>query len=377
MPAQGTQPQLSTEPLPGRSGFFVSRDLVATRAEPIGKVPQHVLEKVILPHLGASGREVLVGPRHGADAAVLDVGGGQVMAVTTDPFFVMPELGWDRAAWFAVHIVASDAATTGLKPAYIALDLNLPLEMPDRDIESLWLAVDDTCRELGVAIVTGHTGRYEGCRFPMLGGATVLASGSKDSYVTPAMARTGDAIVLTKGAAIETTGMFGVTFPELLTELVGVDLARRAFDIFESMTVVPDAAVAVEAGGVTAMHDATERGVLGALVELAQAANAGIVVEQDSVPLRPETGAVCRLFGIDPYVASSEGTLIIACRPSAVPAICERLSEAGTVAVQVGELVPHDEGMKLFSGGAAVALEMPEVDPFWPAYSKALEERDT
>ena len=29
-----------------------------------------------------------------------------------------------------------------------------------------------TARDLGVAIATGHTGRYEGCSFPTVGGAT-------------------------------------------------------------------------------------------------------------------------------------------------------------------------------------------------------------
>src|SRR5438270_3285060 len=140
----------------------------------VGKVSADTFARVIAPHLGCRRPEVLVGPQAGIDSGIIDLGGGQVMAVTTDPFFIDPALGWERAAWFAVHIVASDAATTGLKPAYLALDLNLPLDMPDQDIERLWLAIDRTCRQLGIAIITGHTGRYEGCAFPMLGGATVM-----------------------------------------------------------------------------------------------------------------------------------------------------------------------------------------------------------
>jgi hydrogenase expression/formation protein HypE len=358
----------------------MSRDGVATSTTRVGKVPQDLLNRVILPHLGKTRAGVLVGPAHGADAAVIDIGSGQVMAVTTDPFFVMPELGWERAAWFAVHIVASDAATSGLALRYLALDLNLPLDMPDGDIESLWPAIDEACRQLGVAIITGHTGRYEGCDFPMLGGATILATGSRDQYVTPAMARPGDAVLLTKGAAIETTGMFGVTFPELLADRIGGEFARRAFEAFDSMTVVPDAAAAVPVGsggaGITALHDATERGVFGALVEVAHASGSGIVVEQDAIPVRPETRAICDLFNIDPYSASSEGTLIIACRQSAVSEVTERLDDRGIPVAQVGELVTAGDGMTVFAGGVAKPLNMPESDPFWPAYSRALQERE-
>jgi hydrogenase expression/formation protein HypE len=370
---------LSNHPLPlAGVGFVVKRESVAAPAPHAGKVSSGLLDRVVLPYLGVNRPEVLVGPRHGADAGVIDLGGGQVLTVTSDPFFVMPELGWERAAWFAVQIVASDAATTGLRPAYLTVDLNLPLDMPDADLESLWIAVHDTCCDTGLSIVTGHTGRYDGCSYPMLGGATVMSTGAREQYVTPSMASPGDALLLTKGAAIETTGMFGVTFPDVLRFRLGVDLARGAENLFSRMTVVPDAAAAVRAGvregGVTALHDATERGVYGGLVEMAQAAGAGLVVEQPSIPILPESRAVCDLFGIDPYTASSEGTLLIACKAHRVQAVMDSLEDAGILAAQVGELTPAEQGLRVVVNGAEHELEEPKDDPFWPAFAAALEE---
>lgn len=356
----------------------MKRESVVVPAPRAGKVSSDLLDRVILPHLGVDRPEVLVGPRHGADAGVIDLGDGQVLAVTTDPFFVMPELGWERAAWFAVQIVASDAATTGLTPAYLTVDLNLPLDMPDADLESLWTGVHDTCRDTGLSVVTGHTGRYDGCSYPMLGGATVMSIGSRKTYVTPSMASPGDAVLLTKGAAIETTGMFGVTFPGVLRSKLGPDLARAAENLFSCMTVVPDAAAAIRAGvradGVTALHDATERGVYGGLVEIAQAAGAGLVVEQESIPILPESRAVCDLFKIDPYTASSEGTLLIACKAHRARAVIDSLEDAGILAVRVGELTPAEKGLRVVVNGAEHALEAPLDDPFWPAYAAALQE---
>ena len=79
-----------------------------------GKATAELFEQVILRRLGAKDHDVLVGPRHGVDVGVVRVGDGLAMALTADPVFVVPTYGWERAAWFAVHILASDASTSGL-----------------------------------------------------------------------------------------------------------------------------------------------------------------------------------------------------------------------------------------------------------------------
>lgn len=345
-----------------------------------GKIAPAVFERVIKPHLGARRPEVLVGPRHGVDVGIVDLGGDQVMALTTDPFFIMPEYGWERAAWFAVHIVASDAATSGLRPAYCAVDLNLPHEMADEDLAAMWEAADAACSEIGMAIVTGHTGRYDGCSFPMLGAATVVCVGPTERYVTPQMARVGDAVVLTKGAAIEATAQLAVTFPGRIASVYGQELARRAADLFWQMSVVRDCLTAVEIGvrdhGVTAMHDATERGVWGGLREIADASGVGMLVHEGAIPVRPEVRAICDLFGIDPFSASSEGTLLLTVRRHRVTDLIDRLHAAGIPAARVGEIVPPEQGVKVVSGGSEQDLEIPLFDPFWPAFRRAMEEAE-
>ena len=135
-----------------------------------------------------------------------------------------------------------------------------------------------------MAVVSGHTGRYEGCEYPMIGGATVIGIGPRDRYVTPDMAVPGDVVILTKGAAIEAAGLFAVTFPERVAQRYGEQAAREAEEIFWQMSVVEDALTAVEAGvredGVTAMHDATECGVLGGLFEVARASGVGMTIDR-------------------------------------------------------------------------------------------------
>jgi hydrogenase expression/formation protein HypE len=339
-----------------------------------GKATAELFERVILARLGAEDPDVVVPPQHGVDVGVVRVAPGVVMALTADPIFVVPGYGWERAGWFAVHILASDASTSGLPLRWMSVDLNLPPEITDEDLEALWTAFHRACEDLGVAVVTGHTGRYDDCAWPMVGGATCMALGAEDGWVTPTMARPGDRIVVTKGAAIEATALFAATFPERLAAGVGPEMQAAADALFEHMTVVPEATVARRFGlrdeGVTAMHDATEGGVLGGLTEVAVASDLGMRVDLDAIPLRPEARAVCDHVGIDPYRSISEGTLIATVTPSRAEAFVRALADEAIDAAIVGEMTERSSDRTLVVEGAEKPFARVGLDPFWSAFGR-------
>jgi len=196
--------------------------------------------------------------------------------------------------------------------------------------------------------------------------------------VTPKMARPGDAIVVTKGAAIEATALFAATFPERLARGLGEDVVKAADALFERMTVVPEAAVAREFGlrneGVTSMHDATEGGVLGGLTEVASASGVGMRVEQARIPLRPEVRTVCAHVGMDPYTSISEGTLICTVVPDRADAFVSALGDAGIDAAVVGQVTEAKHGAVLVTDRGDEPLEHPGLDPFWGAFGRWAEE---
>jgi hydrogenase maturation factor len=231
---------------------------------------------------------------------------------------------------------------------------------------------------MGVAVVTGHTARYDGCTWPMVGGAVCMASGPEDRYVTPTMARPGDAVVVTKGAAIEATALFAATFPERLASGVGVDTVRAADALFEQMTVVPEAVVARRFGlrdeGVTAMHDATEGGVFGGLAEVAAAAGVGMRIDLDAIPVLPEVRAICEHVGMDPYTAISEGTLIATVVPGRADAYVRALRVEGIEAAVVGAVAERGAPTTLVTEQGERSLEHPGLDPFWGAFGAWAEE---
>jgi hydrogenase expression/formation protein HypE len=342
----------------------------------VGKISPEIFDEVIFQRLGKKRDTVLVGPKNGVDAGIIDIGGGKVLALTTDPFFIVPQYGWERAAWFAVHILASDITTTGLPPQYMSIDLNLPMSITKDELEKMWNAVHEECVKLGITIVTGHTGKYNGCNYPMVGGCTLMSIGSKDAYITPAMAEVGDAVIMTKGCAIEASGIFAVTFKEKIARNFGQQFADEAEEIFYQMSTVREALslanIGVRKNGITAMHDATECGVYGGLVEIAQASKVGIVVEKEKIILPEAVEKICELFDMDPYISISEGTLLATCKPHKVDEALQTLTEQNIDAAVIGEIVPAWEGMKLIEAGQEKPLEHPQVDPFWGAFASEI-----
>jgi len=345
--------------------------------EGLGKVDRDFLGRVLLRNTGAENGAVLVGPGTGLDNAVLSVGAGRVMVVTADPLSIIPTIGMDDSAWLTVHELASDLASSAVSPQFAVLDYNLPPSLGMDDFERYAVAVSDECRRLGVAIVGGHTGRYPGSDYTIVGGGMMMAIAGEDAYVTPRMIQEGDEILMTKGAAIEATAVLALAFPETTEEKVGSRVARRAASYMRRCSTVEDAltasSVGVRSEGVTAMHDATEGGVLGGLYELAKTSGRTLRIDRESIHVSRESGSVCAAFGLDPLVTISEGTLLIACRPDRSDEVLDRLAAKKIAGFRIGGV--HGRGAKLLvSGGGPVEPYVPpKFDPYWEAYADAVE----
>jgi hydrogenase maturation factor len=197
-----------------------------------------------------------------------------------------------------------------------------------------------------------------------------------DEYVTPYLAKAGDKIIISKGPAIEASGIFATMFPGLLEKKFGKDFSKKAQDIFYKMSIVEDAMTAIKVGvrenGITAMHDATECGIWGGLYEIAQAAGLGVRIEKEKIVVEDCVTEICQYFGIDPYASISEGTMIASCRPHKAEAVVKALAKKGIKSSVVGELIDAKKGMILVEDGKEKELKHPIVDPFWRAFYDAV-----
>lgn len=330
----------------------------------LGKIHPAFFDRVIYPKLGAANGDVVIGPRHGVDYGVIRIG-GRYMAFSTDPFFIVPSFGFSKAAWFGFHIVFCDVAVSGLEPRYLTIDLNLPPEIAESELEEMWDTVHAEAVKYGISVITGHTARYTGCDYPMVGGATSIAIGGKRDLRGPDRVKKGDRVVITKGPAIETTGLLAVLFPEKFIAAGGEPFQKEAAAVFSQMSVMEDCAVARMFRGVHVMHDATECGVWGGLYEMARAGGYGLRVEEDSIPVQPVIRKTADLFRFDPFSAISEGTLIAMVDRKDTAGLIGAMKDRGIPAAVAGEVVAVEEGMKISGRSGERVLEHPKVDPYW------------
>jgi hydrogenase maturation factor len=331
-----------------------------------GKIDRQFFEEYIASTLGAARDDIRLGPTHGVDFGAVEVG-EHALVVATDPLSVLPALGFERAGRFAVRFALADVAVSGLAPTHLAVSFTLPPAMTDAEFAAVWRGVDAECRALGTAVVTGHTARYAGCQFPWVGSATAMAVGDPDEIVRPDGARPGDRLLVTKGPAVETTGLLTTLFPDQIP--LADDVLATAQERLAETAIAGDALAAADAAPVSAMHDATEGGLLGALFELADSAGVRVAVERDAVPVLPGVEQTCAALGIDPWRATTAGTLLIAVPPEHADAVVAAL-ESRETPVGVAGTIEAGEGV-LVDGTPA---ERPEGDTSWAAYERLREE---
>jgi hydrogenase maturation factor len=344
----------------------------------IGKFELDLIERAVYPRLGAERAEVIVGPGHGRDNAVVRLGCDHVLIVTADPLSVIPELGLKDSAHLSVQLLASDLATCGFPPQFMMANLSLPPRMSNEEFEEYWTNIHVECKRLGIAIIGGHTGRYVGSDYTVVGGGVMMSVVPEGQYVSSSMSKPDDLLVMTKGVAIATTGILARVFPQTVKKAYGSSFLKRAQSYLSQFSVVEDALTAASVGlrdrGVTAMHDVTEGGLFGALYEFSEASHVGLEIELADVIVTQEAKRVCDLFGLSPYSTLSEGTLLISVNPDKAEEVVQGLSLKGIRSKVIGRVKRFQDGRWIRKDGAKQPLKKPSTDPYWTAYWKACRE---
>lgn len=301
----------------------------------VGKLPVDFLN-TLLERYGGKDERLVVGPRVGEDAAVLDMG-ERYLVVKSDPItFATDEIGW-----YVAHINANDVATMGGTPRWLLVTLLLPEEHTDRSmVEGIFGQISAACEGMGIALAGGHTEITYGLDRPIAVGL-MLGEVEKEQLVRTGGAQAGDDVILTKGIAIEGTAVLAREMGDVLVRRVGPGLVSQAsrFLVEPGISVLRDTGAICRAGLPHAMHDPTEGGLSTGLWELAQASGKGIVVDLARVHIFPETRAFCRALGLDPLGMLASGALLVAASPQESAGMLEALEMAGIHAVVIGQVV--------------------------------------
>lgn len=339
--------------------------------EEIGKAGQEFLKEKIFKKLGKKDERVIIGPRLGGDFAAVDIGNGKVLLATSDPLSIIPALGLKESAWITVHLLASDLATSGIAPQYAIFDYNLPPNFSYEEFALYWDYLHKELEELGVAVIGGHTGKYVGCDFTVVGGGVMFSIADSEGYVASSMARAGDSLILTKGVAISASSILAIVFKDKVEKELGTKTQKKLEKMLYSFSTVKDSLTLAKLGlrtSISAMHDCTEGGLLGAIYELCEASNKGVLVYEENIWIDEDIKAVCELFKIDPLKSLNEGGLLCCVRKGDEEEALKLLEREGIKGFVIGEIKNIENGRWLIGEKGRKKIESVDIDPYWKAF---------
>ena len=317
------------------------------RVLPVGKLRAETLQAVFDKHPIRDPR-VVVGPRVGEDAAVIDLGDRYLVA-TADPI----TFATDAPGWYALQVNANDIAVRGGRPRWFLATLLLPEgRTTDETVTGVFAELAEACAELDVTLVGGHTEVTHGLDRPIVAG-TMLGEVAKDRLVTTGGARVGDAVVMTKGVPLEGAAIIArEQEAELRARGVPAAVIRRARGFLRrpGISVRPEAEIACELATVHAMHDPTEGGIATALHELAAAAGVGLRVDRERITVLPEGRALCEAFGLDPLGTIASGALLMTLAPAEAGVVIHALAREAIDCHFIGQVVPPEQGVTFNEG---------------------------
>ena len=315
---------------------------------PLGKLPADHLAGLLSGYQANDPRLVL-GGQVGEDAAIIDMG-DRYLAAKSDPI----TFATDKIGWYAVNVNANDIACMGATPKWFLATILLPEAKTTPDLaKGIFGQIVDACSELGITLAGGHTEITFGLDRPIVAGQ-MLGEVAKDKLVLTRNARPGDDLLLTKSIAIEATAIIATEKRHLLQEVLSPAKLDRLGNYLRDpgISIVPEARIAVEMGGVHAMHDPTEGGIATGLWELAQAANVGLEIFADALPINSDCRMLCERFDLDPLGVIASGSLLMAVDVDISKSLREALRQNNIEASIIGRVTEADFGVQLVGPGS-------------------------
>ena len=323
-----------------------------------GKLPFGVLSE-LLGKIDVSDPRVVLGPKPGEDAAIIDFDDRYLVAKIDPVTFATDLIGW-----YLVNINVNDLAVMGATPHWLMVTILLPEGTSPSEVADIFDQLLDACKVHKIALIGGHTEvTYELPR-PVAVGA-ILGEVAKDKVVLSSGIKPGDSLILTKGIAIEGTAILAREASNELIEagLLPTEIERARNLLFSpGISVAKDANIAIDVVDVHAMHDPTEGGLATGLFEMGKAANVGLVVDLEKIIVVPECMSICNALGLDPLGLIASGALLAAVDSKDTSTLRGALAREGIEACEIARATPLEQGFKIRTTDGMMALPMFERD---------------
>lgn len=332
--------------------------ILTNEKPPAGKLPVEILEPMLR---SLQSRELVVGPDIGVDVGVSRSRGKYIVS-SSDPITGVV----DRIGWHAVNVSANDVATSGVMPDTLNVVALFPEGTLSSEIVAFIGEINETASSLGISVAGGHTEITPNLRRPII---IITAFGSGDEFVTAADAKTDDSILLTKTAGIEGTAILS-KLPSV-ERLVDNQILNRGRELLKKLSILKEADAAFKTGKVHAMHDLTEGGIVGCVLEMSLASKLGFDLYADQVPVDDATKIICDSLQVDPLKLIGSGSLLISCLASEASAVIARLNSEAIPCTEIGKFRDLSHGRWIISKQKKVELKGKSVqDELWVALGK-------
>lgn len=316
---------------------------------PAGKLPNHLLQR-FLERTKYEDPSVLIYPAVGEDITATVPGKDQLVVLKSDPI----TFATDAIGRYAVAVNANDIATAGATPRWFLTTLLLPYGITPSQVGEIMQELAQEARRWGVTLCGGHTEITDAVLRPVVSGMMV-GTVRPQTLIEKKNMRKGDAVLLTKGVAVEGTAIIAREFKErLLASGITAEEIDRCRRWIDRISVLPEARLAADEGAATAMHDVTEGGLATALLELSVAGGHKIAVEIEKIPIYDQTRMMCAALGLEPLGLIGSGSLLICCPAERSGPLMRKLEYEGISVACIGKILGVGEGIAASAHGNPV-----------------------
>ncbi len=259
-----------------------------------GKKTSRLIENMIVPAFSNPALEAL------GDGAILP--GAEKLVFSTDSFVVSPLFfpGGDIGK-LSVCGTVNDVAVSGGVPRYLScafvIEEGFQTGALGRIIESIRAAAE----KAGVAVVTGDTKVVERGRGDGLYINTAGIGFLKYPGLSPKAIRAGDDVIVSGTVGDHGTAVMLARSPLLVSAELKSDCRALSALAQALYSLGPDLKV---------LRDPTRGGVATTLCEFAENTKNSVVLDEKSLPVRPQVRSACDILGLDPLYCANEGKLL-------------------------------------------------------------------
>ncbi len=301
--------------------------------------------------------------------------GDRIVAVTTVPFMLVPDIGIENAVWFSMQTVFGTASVSMLQMKQLGVFLSLPDNCDDNSAAEILKSIAAAATEYGVGIASTKVVRSAKSEFPMIGSITVFSEGKKGGYLTPASIQEDDAIIVTKYPGIAASAMLLAMFPNTISKQYGEGFVRDSLNIFDEVSIRTELSVVSSlmrrGSDIHGVWNVADRGLLGSIFDLAENAGKGFCIDYSKLPMDERCNNICSIFGLDPHFTLGNGSMIIACSKEKTSDIIRALNNNRVVATCIGDFRKRSFGRVGIKLGIEIPIIVPKTIDFWTAFFDA------